>query len=181
VTAPEASHIALAALPAFTGFLAGSAVWGIWLGRLGGVAAWRRMAIAGMLGFAPATLVVSIGLSVIEPLAIEAADALPVHRVFTILFVPATSLVAGVSAAAIAAGLRRRGPAVPITRDTALAAGAAFLVVNLGMEAIGWVVGGPGAAARSTMITAMLAGLAAAALAGGAVLSMRVEASARTV
>jgi uncharacterized membrane protein len=44
-----------------------------------------------LLGFAPITLALSIGLSVIEPLAIEVAGTLPVHRVFTLLFVPQRS------------------------------------------------------------------------------------------
>ena len=34
-----------------------------------------------------------------------------------------------------------------------LTAGLAFLAVNLGMEALGWQVGGPGAAERATMLT----------------------------
>ncbi|MDX1616803.1 MAG: hypothetical protein R3300_21020 [Candidatus Promineifilaceae bacterium] len=41
----------------------------------------------------------------------------------------------------------------------------AFLVVNLVMETLGWVVGAPGAAARYTMLTVMFAGNLGAALA----------------
>jgi hypothetical protein len=40
------------------------------------------------------------------------------------------------------------------------------------MEALGWVVGGPGAAERTTMLTVLFVGDAAAAFAAGAVLGM---------
>jgi hypothetical protein len=52
-------------------------------------------------------------------------------------------------------------------------------VVNLLMEAAGWVVGAPGAAERATMLTVMFAGNLGAALAGGAVMAIRLDAAAR--
>jgi hypothetical protein len=44
------------------------------------------------------------------------------------------------------------------------------------MEALGWQVGGPNAAARATMLTVMFAGNAGAALIGGAWLGWRLHA-----
>lgn len=104
---PSALHISLAALPAFIGFLGGSAVWGWWMGRMAGSTETRRMAVAGMLGFAPITLVLGIGLSAVEPFVIEQIGALfPVHRIFTLMFVPSAFLIASVSAWAVGRGLR---------------------------------------------------------------------------
>jgi hypothetical protein len=51
-----------------------------------------------------------------------------------------------------------------------LASAAAFLVINLAMEAAGWVVGAPRAAERFTMLSVMFAGMIGAALTGGSVL-----------
>ena len=51
-----------------------------------------------------------------------------------------------------------------------LAATVMFLVVNLLMESLGWVVVAPRAAERFTMLTVLLVSDLAAALAGGAVI-----------
>lgn len=170
---PNALHIALAALPAFLGFLGGSAVWGVWMGRMAGSGETRRMAVAGMLGFAPITLVLGIGLSAVEPFVIEQIGALfPIHRTFTLMFVPSAFLIAGVSAWAIGRGLRSPALAQNLLWRVGGAAAMAFLVINLVMEFSGWVVGGPNAAERYTMLTVMFLGNLGAALAGGAVLGV---------
>lgn len=177
VIAPSALHISLAALPAFIGFLGGSAVWGVWMGRLAGIVEARRMALAGMLGFAPITLALGIGLSAVEPFVVEPISALfPIHRVFTLMFVPSAFLIAGLSAWAIGLGLRSRPLAWSLLWRVGGAAALAFLGVNLVMEALGWVVGGPNAAERYTMLTVMFLGNFGAALAGGAVLGWNLHA-----
>jgi hypothetical protein len=182
VISPSALHISLAALPAFAGFLGGSAVWGVWMGRLAGSAKARRMAVAGMLGFAPITLVLGIGLSAVEPFVIEQIGALfPIHRIFTLMFVPSAFLIAGLSAWAIGRGLRSPALAQSLLWRVGGAAALAFLVVNLVMEFSGWVVGGPNAAERYTMLTVMFLGNLGAALAGGAVLGWSLTALARTI
>ncbi|MCI0420637.1 MAG: hypothetical protein L0312_15660, partial [Acidobacteria bacterium] len=89
-------RIALAAIPALTGMLIGSAVWGVLIGRLARSTETRRMGAAGILGFVPITLLLGIVLQLIEPIAVERlGEQLPVHRLFTILFVPTAFLVAG--------------------------------------------------------------------------------------
>lgn len=171
VIAPSALHISLAAFPAFIGFLGGSTVWGVWMGRLAGNVEARRMALAGMLGFAPITLTLGIGLSAVEPFVVEQIGAsFPIHRVFTLMFVPSAFLIAGLSAGAIGLGLRSGPLARSLVWRVGGAAAVAFLVVNLAMEALGWIVGGPAAAERYTMLTVMFLGNLGAALAGGAVL-----------
>lgn len=171
ILTPNAIHISLAALPAFAGFLGGSALWGLGLGRMAGATNARRMALAGMLGFAPITLVLGLGLSAVEPYVVERLGALfPIHRLFTFMFVPSAFLIAGLSAGAIGLGLSDRPLAARLLWRVGLTAALAFLVVNLALEALGWVVGAPGAAERATMLTVMFSGNLAAAVTGGAVM-----------
>ncbi|MEP7359084.1 MAG: hypothetical protein ABI847_17670, partial [Anaerolineales bacterium] len=114
-----------------------------------------------------------IGLSVLEPIAVAGmGGALPVHRLFTLLFVPTAFLVAGVSAWAVGLGLGRPRVALALLWQVGLAAASTFLVVNLAFEAAGWVVGAPAAAERATMLTVMFAGNFGAALAGGAIMGL---------
>lgn len=171
---PSAVHVAIAALPALGGFLAGGAAWGAAAGRLAGTPDTGRMALAGMLGFAPITITLAIVLSFVETLAGTGLLArLPIHRLFTLLFVPAAFLIAGVSAWAIGRGLQNPILACTLFWQVGLTAGVTFLAANLLMESLGWVVGGPGAAERATMVTVLALGNLSAALAGGAVLGAR--------
>ncbi len=55
---------------------------------------------------------------------------------------------------------------------TGLAAAAAFFVGDILMDLAGWRVGAPGAAERATMLTVMMVGNLAAAVAGGAMLAI---------
>jgi hypothetical protein len=170
---PQIHYALIAAIPTLIALAVGSAAWGRAMGRLAGEASSRRMALAGIFGFAPITLILAFSLLGLEPLAVERFGArIPIHRVFTILFVPTAFLISAISALAIGIGLRDG----PLSRSLAwrvgLAGAAAFLAVNLVMESAGWVVGAPGAAERATMITVMSLGNLAAAVAGGAVLGL---------
>ncbi len=169
---PPPLNVALAALPALAGFASGAAAWGVLMGRLGGSRDTRRLALAGALGFGPLTLALAAGLGTLEPVIVASLGPLPIHRVFTLLFVPSAFLIAGVSAAALGLGLRRPRLALSLLWQVGLAAGLAFLAVNLLMEALGWVVGAPGAAERATMLTVLGVGVVGAALAGGAILGL---------
>ena len=142
------------------------------MGRLAGNDDDRRMALAGLLGFGPVTLALAFGLGVAEPVLVNelGTAGYPIHRAFTLLFTPSAVLIAGVSAWALGRGLRKPALAWVLFWRVGLAAGPAFLVVNLSMEAAGWVVGAQGAAARATMLVVMFLGNLAAALVGGGVL-----------
>ena len=169
--APRPLNIALAAIPAVSGLLAGSAAWGILMGRLARFGNGRRMAVAGILGFVPITIVLAVALLSLEPIAVEQLGSqLPVHRVFTLFFVPTAFLIGGASAWAIGRGLNDGTQAWRMALRVGLVSAAAFLVINLAMEAAGWVVGAPRAAERFTMLTVMFAGMIGAALTGGFVL-----------
>jgi hypothetical protein len=164
-------QVLIPAIPALGGFFIGSAVWGILMGRLAHATDRRRMAIAGALGFAPITLALAISLQAIEPIALEKFGAvIPLHRLFTILFVPTAFLIAGVSAWAIGIGLRDKARAQSLLWRVGLASAITFLVINIVMELAGYVVGAPGAAERATMLTVLLVGDLGAAIVGGAMM-----------
>lgn len=172
----KVGHAAIAAVPALAGFLLGSAAWGIRMGHLAGSAESRRMACAGMVGFAPITILLAAVLGVAEPAIVASFNGgVPIHRIFTLLFVPSAFLIAGLSAFALGRGLRDKKLAISLCWQVGATAALAFLLVNLTMESLGWVVGAPGAAQRATMITVLAAGNLAAALAGGGVLGVLLE------
>ncbi len=166
---PQLGHAAIAAVPALAGFLAGGAAWGVQIGRLAGADDSRRMAWAGLLGFGPITIALALLLGLAEPTLVEQLGAAgqPIHRVFTLLFTPSAFLIAGVSVWALGRGLRQPVLARALFWRVGLAAAITFLVVNLTMEAAGWVVGAPGAAQRATMLVVMFSSNLAAALVGG--------------
>lgn len=168
----QVGHAAIAAIPAVLGFLAGGAAWGVQMGRLAGSDPTRRMAWAGTLGYGPITAVLAVGLGLAEPVIVAqfARMGQPIHRVFTLLFVPSAFLIAGISAWAIGRGLKDRRLAGSLFWRVGLTAGVTFLLINLFMEAAGWVVGAPGAASRATMVTVLAAGNIGAAIAGGGML-----------
>jgi hypothetical protein len=171
VTNVNPGHAAIAAVPALIGFLAGGAAWGMAMGRLAGAAGSRRLAWAGLLGFGPLAIILAAGLSFAEPpLVARYGASTGIHRIFTLLFVPTAFLIAGVSAGALGLGLRDKTLAFSLFWRVGLTAAFTFLLINLAMEAAGWVVGAPGAAERATMLTVMAAGNLGAALAGGGVL-----------
>jgi hypothetical protein len=174
-------NLALSALAVSIAMFAGGAVWGSAMSRITQAAAGRRMAVAGGIGFASSAILVALTLSFLENLIVEklGGPELPIHNVFTLLFVPAAALVAGVSGAALGLGVGDRAMAGKLAWMCALAGGAAFLVVNLTMDALGWRVGAPGAAERATMLTTALLGNLAAAITGGAIIGTVLRARTR--
>lgn len=159
-------HAAIAAIPAMIGFLAGGAAWGVQMGRLADSEETRRMAAAGLLGFGPITISLALGLGIAEPTLVSRLDQ-PIHRIFTLLFVPSAFLIAGISSWALGKGLRDNKLAWSLFWRVGLAAAVVFLLVNLTLESLGWVVGASGAAERATMVTVLALGNISAALVGG--------------
>ena len=166
-------RVALAAIPAVAGMAIGSGLWGVVMGRLARSDERRRMGWAGFLGFVPMTLLLGIVLQIIEPIAVaRVGEQIPLHRLFTLLFVPTAFLIAGVGGLALGLGMRNRRLAWILALRTGCAAALAFLCVNLLMEALGWQVGAPRAAERFTMLTVMLISDVGAAVAGGATIAV---------
>ena len=171
---PRIQYALIAAVPTLIIFGVGSAAWGRAMAKVAGVPPTRRMAWAGLLGFAPITILLAFSLLGLEPIAVERfGETIPIHRLFTLLFVPTAFIISAVSAWAIGMGLRDKSLSRSLAWRVGLTGGAAFLVVNVIMESAGWVVGAPGAAERATMITVMSLGNLAAALCGGAVLGLQ--------
>jgi hypothetical protein len=163
-------HAAIAAIPALAGFLAAGAAWGMQMSKIAGVTPSRRMALAGMLGFGPVTIFLAFALGTAEPVIVSSLGPVPIHRIFTLLFAPSAFLIAGTSSFAVGIGLRNPRLARALFWRVGAVAGLTFLLINLLMEALGWVVGAPGAAERATMIVVMSLGNLGAALSGGAIL-----------
>jgi hypothetical protein len=151
---------------------AGGALWGRAMARLTQSDQKRRLTWAGSLSFAPSLILAGIALSRLEFVIVERGDGpdLPVHVIFTLLFVPAAFFVASIGGLAIGIALKDYKLAVRLALGAGLAAALGFLLVDLVMDAVGYRVGAPGAAERATMLTVMMAGNLATSLAGGAAL-----------
>lgn len=166
---PSVMHAAVASIPAIAGFLAAGAAWGMAIGQQLGHTDRRKFGIAGVLGFAPITSILVIGFGMLEQQIFAfVGPSVPIHRLFTILFTLSALLITGVSVFVLSRALGFPRRAGILALRAALAAAGAFLLVNLTMESLGWVVGAPRAAERATMLVVMLLGkLAAAFTAGG--------------
>jgi MFS family permease len=178
-----AARSAVAAIPVLLGLLGSGAAWGWLMNRLAERDEPRRMALAGMLGFSLPAFIAMLTLFALEGLVESAfrlagAQPPPIHRIFTLLFVPTAFILAGTGGWALGVALRDRPLARSVGLSAGLAAGVAFLVINLTMEILGWQVGGPGAAERVTMLTVSAAGCIGAALAGGTAVGYRLSQSA---
>jgi hypothetical protein len=167
---PNAIAYTLAAIAFFGGTLSGSALWGMGMARLARIPAPQRAVWASILSFVPLTFLLNIVLVAIETSGWQAS--IPVHRLFTMLFVPSAFLIAGTSSLALGWGLGWGRGAPALALRVGLTAALAFLAVNLTMEELGWQVGGPHAEERGTMITVLIVSNLGTALAGGAMLGM---------
>lgn len=173
----EGTRVALASVPATGGFMLGGALWGKALSRYTPGVDKRKMTVAGGLGFGLTVIAMALLLSLGELLLVQQGKGpdLPIYVIYTFLFAPTAFIVSGVGSFAIGAVITGMRRAMGIGLRSGLAGGLAFLVVNTFMEALGWQVGAPGAAARATMVIVTILGSIAAALTGGAVLGREIE------
>ncbi len=146
-----------------------------WLGVAG--AAWlRRVAqIAGMAAprgallmaaaaHAMLTIAAIFGLGRLEHYFVEDGHAtMPLHNLFTLLFVPTVMVCAGLLCACVALALRVQTLTWRLAWRGGLAAALTFLALNVLQDLLGRRVGGPNAGATATMITvALISNLGAA-------------------
>jgi hypothetical protein len=150
----------------------GGVAWGASVGGLVGGARWP-LAVAGGLGYGPSTTLATYLLNEAEVALVERGlgPSLPLHVTFAVLFVVGLAAVAAVTGLALGGALRDRRLALRLAAGGGLAAGLAFLVADIVQDLLGRRVGGPNAAATATMLTVLLVGCLAAALAGGAVMA----------
>lgn len=144
--------------------------WGRDMGRLVGLSDVGSVGRGVAIAFGPAVAIVALALAAAEPAAIErgARSGVGIHVVYTLLFVPAAFLVAGVGAFALGRSIHGAISGMRLATAAGVAAAAAFLAVDLLMDAAGWRVGGPNAARRATMVTVTALGICAAGIAAGA-------------
>jgi hypothetical protein len=178
---PESTRVLLGFTIIMSVVVAAGALWGRAIARLCQAGEPRRTTWAGALTFGPALLLAALALGRLERLFVEEGGGpdLPVHNVFTVLFVPAVFFVAGAVGLAVGLAQREARIAWRCALGSGLAGSAAFLVVNLAMDSLGWRIGAPGAAERATMLTVMMAGNLGASLAGGAALGALLAAGIR--
>ena len=160
----------LAAVAALAIFALAARLWGRRISELSGVGeptqagAWTALFVGIPL------IAVGGGLAPLEPAAVRIANGngLPIHAAYVGLFVPATLIVAAIGSFGLGRGLRDNQLGARLAAAAAPSAAASFLVAALVMYAIGWHVGGPGAARRATMLVVTAVSATAAALAAGA-------------
>jgi hypothetical protein len=157
-------------------FVCGAA-WGAAMARIYPSADLKRMIVAGTLSFAPTLVLAGLTLAALERAIVERGQGpdLPIHFVFTILFVPAAFFVAGTGGLALGLAERDLRLALRMAASAGVSAAVAFLFVDLSMDTLGWRVGAPGAAERATMLTVMMVSNLAAALAGGGALGYQLS------
>jgi cytochrome bd-type quinol oxidase subunit 2 len=170
--APEQTMTFLASIPALVGVLGGGAFWGSLLARIHNLPNRKEALIAGALGFGLAVIGAALLLNVLERALVEQGclPGIPVHVKFTLLFVPATLLVATIGGSAIALASGKRANWLRTALASGLAASLTFMIVDLVLDTVGMRVGGPHAAERATMLTVTFLGSTAAAFSAGAVL-----------
>lgn len=163
--ASEAAGIAVAAAFALAVTGGAGALWGRSMAALTGAGESRRLSWAGALSFGPGAITAGLVLSLLENIIVQQGrgPSLPVHQVFTMLFVPTVFAVAGLGGLALGLALKSGGLAARLALASSSSGAAAFLVINLLMDSLGWRVGAPRAAERATMITVLIAGDGAAA------------------
>ena len=172
--APPGAKNVLSGLIFLAVMTAASVAWGREIGRRTGCPDVRRIGGATAVSFGPAVIVAGVALTILEGVVLErgTGPGVPVHVAFTLLFVPAAFFVAGITAFAIGVALGDIALALRLAAWTGLAVAAAFFVADILMDLAGWRVGAPGAAERATMLTVMMVGNLAAAVAGGAMLAI---------
>jgi cytochrome bd-type quinol oxidase subunit 2 len=170
--APEQTMVFLASIPALVGVLGGGALWGSLLARIHNLPNRKGPPLAGALGFGLAVIGAALLLNVLEGALVEQGrlPGVPIHFKFTLLFVPATLLVAAIGGSAIALASGNRANWLRYALATGLVASLSFLIVDLVLDTVGMRVGAPHAAERATMLTVTFISSTAAAFSAGAIL-----------
>lgn len=160
------------ALLVFILLFGGGALWGILLTRIHGFSNRSEVAIVGSLSFGLGVIGAAYLLGSLERVLVaeHRLRGVPIHVIFTMLFVPATFLVATIGTSAILLVSGNRAGWIRSALLAGLSASFSFLIMDLLLDTLGMRVGGPHAAERATMLTVALLGSAAAALSAGAIL-----------
>lgn len=166
--APDQTLFLLAMIPIF----GGGALWGYFLTRIHGLPNRKGASIAGSLSFGFGVIGAANLLGDLERVLVaqHRLPGVPIHVIFTLLFVPATFLVATLGGSAILLGNGNRTNWFRSALMTGLAASLSFLIMDLLLDTLGMRVGAPRAAERFTMLTVTFLSSTVAAFSGGAML-----------
>jgi hypothetical protein len=176
IHAPDQTLILLILIPIFSG----GACWGYFLTRIHSLPNRKGASIAGSLSFGLGVISAATLLGTLERILVKQhyLSGVPIHVKFTLVFVPATFLVATIGGGAILLVNGSRANWFRSALATGLAASLSFLIMNLVLDTLGMRVGAPRAADHATMLTTAFLGSAAAAFAGGTILGRALSKSA---
>lgn len=149
----------------------GHALWARTCASLGGLRHVRRFVLIAAITQVAVTFAGVIVLGRLEEhFVVDGNTTLPLHVLYTLLFVPATFICALI--VGVACGLTLGTPGLPwrMGLHGAAAAAFAFLALNVLQDVLGRRVGGPDAAQTATMITVTLVCHVAASMAFSAAL-----------
>lgn len=169
--APAQTMNLVAGLIAFLGVFGGGALWGWRMSSIHNFPHRRWATVVSGLTFAFAVM-----LATFLPLGLRAFiqrqpfPHMPIHVIFTTVFVPTMFLVSTVGATAMLSVSGKRTNALGSGLLCGLTAALAFLIVDLILDGLGMRVGAPRAAERFTMLSVVFVSSAAGAFAGGLVL-----------
>lgn len=168
--APDQTLILLVIIPIF----GGGAFWGFLLTRIHGIPNRMGTCIAGSLSFGLGVIGSAVLLLRLERILVgqHRLSGVPIHVIFTLLFVPATFLVATIGGGAMLLVSGHRANWFRSALLTGLTASLSFLIMDLFLDRIGMRVGAPRAVERFTMLTVAFLGLTAAAFAAGVILGL---------
>lgn len=134
--------------------------------RLVGLTATRGALLMTAIAHAVLTIAAVFGLGRLEQHFVEDGHAtIPLHNMFTLLFVPTVLVCSALLCACVALALRVRLLAGRLALRGGAAAALTFLALNVLQDLLGRRVGGPNAGATATMITVALIGNLGAAMA----------------
>lgn len=165
---PDQMLLLLVMIPIF----GGGALWGCLLTRIHGLPNKMGASLAGGLGFGLSVIGAVTLLSRLEQVLIgqHRLSGVPVHIIFTMLFVPATFLVATLGGTAVLLVSGTPGNWLRTALMTGLTAAVSFLLMDFLLDSLGMRVGAPRAAERFTMLTVAFLGSTAAAFSAGGIL-----------
>jgi hypothetical protein len=158
-------------IPFLAAYLIAGGLWGHRLGRIAGYNRSRSFIVAGAIGVALPTGVAVTALTYVEQnLAVLLWGGLPVHVIFGFSFALAALVLSGIAGLAFGLSLG----SARLARQLAVGGGGAgaltFVIVDIGLDVLGFRVGAPNAEQRATMLVVAVVGLWATAIVGSAVL-----------
>jgi len=140
-----------------------------------------RVCAMGAISVAATTMLCILGLGKLEEYFVADGNSpMPIHQLYTLLFVPATFLATALTAGVIGRAIGSTAFAIRLALQAGGATAFTYLVFNILQDLLGRRVGGLNAANTATMITVTLVCYIAAALTMSAVMGRILRARVQT-